>query len=582
MANRNTLWAETFVDELARQGLRAVCLAPGSRHTPLVMAFARHEQITVYRHLDERSAAFFALGMALASDTPVAVACTSGTAGANFFPAIIEAQQSHVPLLVLTADRPHELRHSGANQTIDQVKFYGDQVLWSVDVALPEAAPPPVALRNLRTLAARAWSTANGLRKGVVHLNFPFRKPLEPTPVPDDMTTPPMDARSRAEGQPFTRIMVGQMQPTADQIEAVASPVREHERGVIVCGPRCPGGDFPEEVAAFAAHIGYPLLADPLSGVRFGAPDAIGGYDSFLMYPPVAPPDVVIRFGSVPTSKWLNQYLDEQSIQHVIHVSSSGQWADDLHRVSLLVQADEAALCRALVDGLSARPAIAWQAQLMDVERGTWQAVDATLAVDDLFDGAVMADVLDLVPPESTVFVGNSLPVRHLDQFGRPSEKRLNVYANRGASGIDGNISTALGAGAAQPDRPLVLIVGDVTFYHDMNGLLAVQGCDIPVTVVLLNNNGGGIFHRLPVQGFEPEFTDNFVMPHNLQLEHAANLYGVAHVRAESRQQFRELFAEHVGSGLSSIIEVPTDARADLAQRQAVIAAVQADLNTVI
>jgi 2-succinyl-5-enolpyruvyl-6-hydroxy-3-cyclohexene-1-carboxylate synthase len=582
MTNRNTLWATTLVDELARQGLRSVCIAPGSRHTPLVMAFARQAAIQTYRHRDERSAAFFALGLALASDEPVAVVCTSGTAGANFFPAIIEAAQSRVPLIVLTADRPPELRHSGANQTIDQVKLYGDQVLWSVDAALPEAEPPAVALRNLRTLAARTWGVANGLHKGVVHVNLPFRKPLEPTPVEGDTIAPPEDAAPRPDGTPFTRMIVGRLLPEDSQLAAIADRIGAVERGLIVCGPRCPGGDFSGAVAALAERLGFPLLADPLSGMRFGAPQAIGGYDTFLMQPPVDPPEMVIRFGGVPTSKWLNQYLDSDRIQQVIYVSGSGQWADDSHRVSLFLQADETAFCQALTDLIQPRDASAWGMRLTAVERAIWEAFEQALLDGDYFDGAVLADVLDLIPSESTLFVGNSLPVRHLDQFGRPTSKRLDVYANRGASGIDGNISTGLGAGAARPDRPLVLVVGDTTFYHDMNGLLAVRECGIPATVVLLNNNGGGIFHRLPIQAFEPEFTDYFVMPHDLHFEPAARLYGLDYLRVETRQDFRRTFAERVSSDTASIIEVPTRISTDAARRQAVIAAVQAKLSVTV
>ena len=486
-----------------------------------------------------------------------------------------------MPLIVLTADRPPELRHSGANQTIDQVKLYGDQVLWSVDVALPEAEPPAVALRNLRTLAARAWGVANGLRKGVVHVNFPFRKPLEPTPVAGDMTTVPESAESRPGGEPFTRMLLGHMQPLDSQLAAIAQHLSAVERGIIVCGPRCPGADFAAAVAALAERLAYPLLADPLSGVRFGWPRAIGGYDTFLMQPPVAPPEVVIRFGSVPTSKWLNQYLDSDAIQQVIHISDSGQWADESHRVSLFVQADEAAFCQALTRLVRPREASAWQARLAALERDTWAAVGPALADGAYFDGAVLADVLDLIPPESTLFVGNSLAVRHLDQFGKPTEKHLNVHANRGTSGIDGNISTGLGTGAARADRPLVLVVGDTTFYHDMNGLLAVRECGVPVTVVLLNNNGGGIFHRLPIREFEPEFTDYFVMPHDLQFEHAARLYGLEYVQAQTRQAFRQAFADRATGGGSSIIEVPTHAPTDLARRQAVIAAVRAKLSVI-
>lgn len=253
----NTLWAETFVDELARGGLQAVVIAPGSRSTPLTLAFAAHPAIRHYLHLDERSAAFFALGLALATTRPVALLCTSGTAGANYFPAIIEARMSQVPLLVLTSDRPPELRHSGANQTIDQVKLYGDQVLWGVDVALPEADAPAVALRNLRTLAARALATAAGLPPGPVHLNFPFRKPLEPA-LPHTPAFAPA-------GPPHTRTLRGQLLPTPNQIAELAALINQHERGLIVCGPRCEGG-FPGRGGRPGPNQRLPAAGRPAVG----------------------------------------------------------------------------------------------------------------------------------------------------------------------------------------------------------------------------------------------------------------------------------------------------------------------------
>jgi 2-succinyl-5-enolpyruvyl-6-hydroxy-3-cyclohexene-1-carboxylate synthase len=208
----------------------------------------------------------------------------------------------------------------------------------------------------------------------------------------------------------------------------------------------------------------------------------------------------------------------------------------------------------------------------------TWQVIDHEMATGDYFDGAVVYDVVDLIPDGSTLFAGNSLSVRHLDQFGKPNGKRIHAYANRGASGIDGNISTALGLGAANPERPLVAVVGDITLYHDMNGLLAVHRCGVPVTIVLLNNDGGGIFNRLPINKFEPEFTDYFLTPHGLDFVHAAKLYGLDYIVANSRDDFRKAFAERVGSGKSTIIEVQTDSRKDEARRQEIVKAVQAAL----
>ncbi len=274
-----------FVNELIRGGLTAVCIAPGSRSTPLALAFHANSEIRIIQHLDERSAAFFALGMALAEDKPVALVCTSGTAAANFHPAIIEAQMSQVPLLVLTADRPYELRYSGANQTIDQVKMFGDHVLWSVDVALPQADAPLSAIRNLRTLAARALACSNGIVKGPVHLNFPFRKPLEPTNRHSWIVADKAPGGQR----PYTTIERGIMQPTEEQLSFLAEAITSHRRGLIICGPRCPAGDFPEAVTQLAGAAGYPILADPLSGVRFGpqvdTAHVLGGYETFLQVP---------------------------------------------------------------------------------------------------------------------------------------------------------------------------------------------------------------------------------------------------------------------------------------------------------
>ena len=252
--NPNTIWANIFVDELARGGLRDVCIAPGSRSTPLALAFFRNPRLRVHVHLDERSAGFFALGIALAEERPAALLCTSGTAGANLFPAIIEANMSQVPLLIMTADRPHELRHSGANQTIDQVKMFGDHVLWAVDVALPEENAPQVALRNLRTLAARSLAAATGFRKGPVHLNFPFRKPLEPFSA-EAQVNHDWSERERLGGRraPFTTVEHGVIQPLPAQLESLAQNITRMDAGLIICGPQCPKGEFPQAVVDLAA-----------------------------------------------------------------------------------------------------------------------------------------------------------------------------------------------------------------------------------------------------------------------------------------------------------------------------------------
>ena len=587
--NPNIYWSQLFVDALAQAGLTAVVISPGSRSTPLTLAFDAHPNIEVFLHLDERSAGFFALGMALAKDAPVALVCTSGTAVTNYFPALTEAFMSHIPLLVLTADRPPELRHSGANQTIDQVKIYGDQVLWSVDAPLPEKDAPAVVLRHLQTLAARAYATANGLRKGPVHVNFPFRKPLEPEMLNAERgmmnESPPIHHSS------FT-IQHGTLAPTRAQLNDLADAINRHERGLIVCGPRCPGGNFPAAVAGFSQISGYPILADPLSGVRWGrhvnGTAVSGAYETYLQQDPGWPePEVIIRFGAVPTSKWLNNYLGRINPAQRIHVRENGVWADDSHLTTTFLRVNEELFCYELAHQITPRMQTGWTKRVMATETAVWRTLDQHLYAP-YFDASAIADTVAALPDNTNLFAGNSLAVRHVDQFARPSTQHLHLYGNRGASGIDGNTSTALGIAAASK-QPTVALLGDITFYHDLNGLLmlkdegrrmkdetAVHHSPFtihhspfpPVTIVLLNNNGGGIFHRLPVRAIEPPFTDLFITPHGLDFSGVIQMYGLAHIRPQSRAEFQASLRESIRSSTPTVIELQTDGSEDDVRRR--------------
>ncbi|MGJ3239853.1 MAG: 2-succinyl-5-enolpyruvyl-6-hydroxy-3-cyclohexene-1-carboxylic-acid synthase [Anaerolineae bacterium] len=588
MANRNTLWATVFVDELARSGLQAVVAAPGSRHTPLMLAFADHPDIRVYSHLDERSASFFALGLALASERPVALACSSGTAGANMYPAVIEAHQSRVPLIVLTADRPHELRHSGANQTIDQIKLFGDFALWFVDMALPEAQASAVVMRHLRTTANRAYATANGTRKGVVHLNFPFRKPLEPTPIADDVTDAPASALPRPNNTPFTHF--GRVRLSGAEIDSfntIHNALAQYENGIILCGGHTSGTpDTASALLELKSYTGYPIIAESTSGVR-GV--ALGGGDYYLGLPDTLSADVILRFGDVPISNTLNQYIARSLPTCYVQVTPDGNWSDDAHLTTHLIPMDAVMFAEHLMHQQdSLRETSPLMQQLNERERITWEIVAQEIEAGAYFDGAVVYDVLEQIAGDSTLFAGNSLAVRHLDQFGVPQDQPLHIYANRGTSGIDGNVSTALGAGAGHRDHPLVAVMGDITFYHDMNGLLAVHRCGVPITLVILNNDGGGIFNRLPIKNFEPNFSDYFITAHGLDFSHSAKLYGLEYVRVEAnesnaRQTFREAFVQaqrHTqDKAISTLIEVRTDGRADEARRQAIMRRVRQALD---
>lgn len=571
-ANRNALWAQLFVDELARCGLQAVSVAPGSRSTPLVLAFAAHPDIRTYVHADERSAAFFALGMALAGERPVAMLCTSGTAAANFHPAVIEAYQAQVPLLVLTADRPHDQRDSGANQTIDQVKLYGNHALWSVEVAPPEAAPPDRTLRYLRTLACRALAISDGLRKGPVHLNFPFRKPLENVPAPGDVPQgwahdPPLGFSGRADHAPYARIAQGVLAPSDEKVNQLASQIASNRKGLIVCGPRCPGGLFPHAVSRLSALSGYPILADALSGVRCGPHVAqggatiLGGYETFLPRNLKEKPDLLLRFGAMPISKRLEDFLSQLVGTRHIGISAHGVWEDPTFGLSEMLWADPALVCERVADRLrqSHRVDPRWASQWQALERSCWQALEAGLA-GAFMEETVVMDVARHMPSNGLLYVASSLPVRHLDQFVKPDRKPLRLLANRGASGIDGTTSSALGAVAAGVG-PAVLATGDLAFYHDLSGLLAAKRHGLKLVIVLLNNDGGGIFHRLPIARFEPPFTKFFLSPHGLRFEHAAKLFELDYRYATSRGEFEAAFQTALSSPRSSLIEAPFDAK---------------------
>jgi 2-succinyl-5-enolpyruvyl-6-hydroxy-3-cyclohexene-1-carboxylate synthase len=569
--NRNTLWARAFVDELAAAGVDSVCLSPGSRSTPLTVAFARHEDIHVFSHLDERAAAYFALGRARRTGAVTPLVCTSGTAAANYHPAVIEASQSRVPMLLLTADRPPEIRDSGANQTIDQEKLYGDAVRWYRDVAEPEATPRK--LRSLRTTAARGLAKARGTPAGPVHLNFPFRKPLEPTPVEGDV--PPDLPESAVEGREaaFVGVESGRPELDDDALRNLAADLSE-PRGLLVVGPSDAPGVDPEAVAAFAHASGFPVLADPLSGVRYGglvrtAP-VIGGYDAFLgerVREAWPDPDVVLRIGASPTSKPLRTYLAATGASQYV-VDPAAGWREAEFTATDLVVADPARLLGRLSRLLTGPGDPGWRERWVDADAAHWGIVDDA---DDAFcEGRVLEDVVDLAPDPTTLFVSNSMPVRDLDRFGAPATTSVTALGNRGASGIDGIVSTALGAGSATTDD-LTLVTGDLAYYHDMNGLLALGRCDVEATIVLVNNDGGGIFHILPIEQYDPPFTSQFVTPHGLDFEPTEALYDLSFARVEGadREAFRDVYATATEADGSHVIEVTTDAESSHRVRDA-------------
>ena len=554
-----TLWVRAFCDELARAGVREVVVAPGSRSTPLVMAFDAHEHFNVRVHLDERSAAFFALGVGKASGVPAVLVTTSGTATASAFPAVIEAAQSEAPLLVLTADRPHHLRDSDANQAIDQLRLFGP---YAKDFF--EVAPPLVedaALRHLRSLAARTVASAKGAPAGAVHVNFPLDKPLEPIEGHGDfMAKHPSAGAGRSSGEPFVQVESGRRQVSADTLEALLDAL-DTPRGVIVLGPSPDPLGSGEAALRLAAAIGCPLLADPLSGARF-APSrgahVVAGYDLLLRAPDVCAalePSLVLRVGASPTSTALLGWLQHNDGVRQIVIDGGGRWKDHGATATEYVHADPAATLHALAESAEANAHEDWRELWRSAESAVREAVHS--ARGEPHEGDVLATVAAAVPEGANLFVSSSMPVRDLDAFGAPRDETVRVFGNRGASGIDGIVSTAFGVAAAT-GAPTVCVIGDVALFHDQNGLLWSREPDAQVVFVLIDNDGGGIFHLLPIAEHDPAFTKYFATPHGLDFRHVAEMYDIDFTDSEI-EVLDSALAIGLESGRTCIVRVRTN-----------------------
>lgn len=584
-------YVNAFVDELARAGVRHVCIAPGSRSTPLALTIAANPRLKTWMHLDERSAAFFALGIARMLGEPVVLLCTSGTAAANFLPAVVEAKRAGVPLLVLTADRPPELRDVGSAQTIDQNRLYGVHAKWFVEVAMAEATPD--LLRYARTLAGRAYAMAASVPPGPVHLNFPFREPLVPVrgEIPSDLSAAEALAfNGRLDGAPWVSVGTSVVKPEPIIVERLADILQNAKRPIIVCGPQydpC----LAAPLASLASRLGAPLLADSLSQMRWGTHDrsaVIDRYDSALRHEATAAtlaPDVVVRIGAPPTSKTLLMYLRRHGTARHIVVDSS-DWPDPTMLASEVIHASPSRLASALLvelAGESHERSDEWLTKWRKVNETAGRALsEYSNSLSEPFEGRALAETAALIPDGGTLFVSSSMPVRDLDSFAPGDERRLRVLANRGANGIDGVTSTALGAAAVrgENDGPLVLVTGDIAFYHDMNGLLAARMHSLDATIVVINNDGGGIFSFLPQATETARFELLFGTPHGLTFDSAAELYGATYSCADTWELLRESVTRGIrGRGLH-IVEMRTDRTRNVALHRGAWAAAGAALDS--
>ncbi len=564
--NWNALWAGLMVEELTRAGVELFCIAPGSRSSPLTVAAASHPRARTVVHYDERGLAFFALGYTSATKKPAALICSSGTAAANFLPAVIETSKKKLPMILLTADRPPELRFTGALQTIDQVKLYGDYVRWHLDMPCPDPAiPPQMVLTTMDQAVFRAREPLGG----PVHLNCMFREPLAPEPAGIDAVnylTPVNRWLSRHDV--YTRYSTGDGAgdfSTSGAGKEIIEILNRGNRGIMVVGKL----GSPEEenaVLALAERLNWPVFPDIVSGLRFRKhPNLIHYFDQVLHSRAAAeafPIDTVLHLGGRITSKRWYRYIKKQAPRDYIMVLSHALRSDPGHMVGLRVKARVKDFAREILPHLEPGTGGKHLAFFIEASRRIdgllRERIDGGEEITEIGTARIIGRH---IPGGGGLFLSNSMPVREMDMFAPPVDKRPVIGANRGASGIDGIIATACGF-ARGLEKPATLLTGDLAFLHDLNSLALVRQLTHPLVMVVVNNDGGGIFSFLPIAGSKGAaevFEPYFAVPHGLGFEKAAGMFGPAYAAPRTPKQFEDVYKDALAAKTSTVIEVKTD-----------------------
>ncbi len=576
LTNRRT--GALIVEELVRQGVDFFCISPGSRSTPLTLAVAEHSRVRTAVHVDERGAAYCALGWARATGRPAALICTSGTAAANYLPAIIEASMSGIPLIVLTADRPPELVDTGANQTIHQTGLYGPYTRWECALLGSDGDIAPEAIL---TTIDQAVCRATHAPAGPVHLNCAFREPLMPVSPPEspalEFANPALRGwiSSRA---PYTAYATAERQPDTQTHQSILQRVTQTARGLLVLGRLQNAGNV-DAVCALARALNWPVFADIASGLRLGAPGApfVPYYDLLLSSHEVqafCQPEVVLHIGAPPTSKRLLQHWDANPPGMYWMVAGHPFRQDPHHRVTQRLEADVTPFCEWLAACVEPAPTDGWTGEFQKWADAAHGAIDACLASSDALSEPEIARLVSRhIAKSSSLFLGNSMPVRDMDLFAVPDGPRVRVMSNRGASGIDGCIASASGFSLGT-DTLVTAILGDLAVLHDLNSLALLKRAR--VVLIVVNNDGGGIFSFLPVAAYTKHFEPFFATPHGLRLESAAMMFGLPYHEASDRKTFADVYREAQAKGTSALIEVHTSRAENVSIHQALRDAVVA------
>jgi 2-succinyl-5-enolpyruvyl-6-hydroxy-3-cyclohexene-1-carboxylate synthase len=559
--NINYLWTSLVVEELVRCGVDYFCLSSGSRSAPLALAVAEHSKAKSFVHFDERGAAFHALGYVSATQKPCALISTSGSAAANFFPAIIEASKKKLPLIVITADRPPELRFTGANQAIDQVKMFGDYVRFFFDMPCPSVdIPAEFVLTTIDQLVSKS----KGELRGPVHLNCMFREPLTPVKTKENFSVylKKINAWTKSN-QPYSKYLLPQRTLSANQIKNVIEQIKDIKRGVIVAG-KLASGEEGEAVLALAETLNWPIFPDISSGLRLNSTHEhlIHYFDQILLNKKLVKSlniDGVIHVGGRITSKRYDAFVKNNTFKHYVMVLNHPLRNDPNHIVTTRVQSSVKDFCLSVGKNIR-RPATG---DLIKKLQKANYATDLTFERyfaknKDLSEPAVCRLLSHILPNNHGIFLANSLPIREIDIFAQPHDNNLVMTANRGASGIDGNLATAVGFSAGA-NRSVTALLGDLALLHDLNSLAMLTQVKQPVIVIVLNNRGGGIFNFLPIAQRNKHFEKFFGTPHEFSFEGAAEMFDINYFSPETREEFVRDYRIALKSNAPTLIEIETD-----------------------
>ncbi len=571
--NRNILWTRTFASELAALGVKYACISPGSRSTPLTYAFAKNKSIKTFVHIDERSSAFFALGLAKVTDTPVVLITTSGTATAELYPAIIESYQQRIPLIVCTADRPPELQNCGANQTINQNNLYKNHIRWFVDVGIPSVTLK--RLKFIRDTAQQAYYKSSAIMRGPVHLNFPFRKPFEPESFTDEISE--LVIKNLSDRKLLYDDKVKSTSVNIDKfLHSIAGEVRRYEKGLIIAGPLNNNKSLKKLIIKLSGISGYPVISDGVSHLRFGSHksenvianfDAVCRSDSFIKK---HKPDLILHFGRTLTSKSFELFLSGCKSKRYM-INNFGDWFDPSRKSTASIAIPPVMFCQELITRLESinfmRKDKSWLKSFINADQSAEKIKQRLIEIAPFpAEARIISELIKFIPDNSNIMISNSLPVRDFDSFASKSSKEIFIFHNRGASGIDGIISTALGINAASKKRTF-LLTGDLAFFYDINSLLAARNYKLPVVIILINNNGGGIFENLPIKSHKKIFNKFFKTPHNLDFSHHIKAYNGYYKKLKSWTDFKTELSKSLKRKTFSVLEFETDAVTSLKLR---------------